>query len=199
MPLLPPEPFLYPENLLEDGSGEGSGAGTWWVLHTRPRAEKALARKFLGSRLDFFLPLAKKEWRNRGRLFTSHLPLFPGYVFLRGDGQARLRALETNQVAHVLPVPDPARLRADLARVYHVMLADLLMTPEDRLQPGTPVVVVGGPLTGLEGKVLRRGKELRFFIEVHLLQRGVSVEVESWMIRPLDRTGPSAQRGPALS
>ena len=38
---------------------------------------------------------------------------------------------------------------------------------------------------GLEGKILHRGKKLHFFIEVQLLQQGVSVEIESWMFQPV--------------
>lgn len=193
MPLLPSEPFLYPDDLLAEP--DGPGAGPWWVLHARPRAEKALARKFLGAGLDFFLPLCHKQWRNRGRLFTSYLPLFPGYLFLRGDGEARLRALETNQVAHVLPVPDPEGLRTDLARVYRLMLADLQMTPEERLQPGTRVEIVSGPLAGLEGTVLRRGRALHFVVDVRFLKQGVSVEVEGWMLRPVGRAGLAGAAG----
>src|SRR5262249_24418768 len=72
---------------------------------------RAVALNFLGQHLSFFLPLYKKQWRNRGRLMASHMPLFPGYLFLHGDAQARMRALETNQVAQVLTVPDGAELR----------------------------------------------------------------------------------------
>jgi transcriptional antiterminator RfaH len=202
MPLLPLEPFLYPDDLLDQPPAADPAADPWWVLHTRPRAEKALARKLLGGQLDFFLPLYKKQWRSRGRLLSSHVPLFPGYVFLRGDGDVRLKALETNQVANVLPVPDRVRLRADLLRVYRVMQTGLLLAPEDRLQPGTAVEIVSGPLAGLEGVVLRRGKELRFFVEVQLLQRGVSVEIEGWMLQPAAgsaRPGPDPKDGRVLN
>src|SRR6266852_7474300 len=84
MPLLPPEVFVWPEELLVQPLPAGE-TGRWWALHSRPRAEKTLARHFLGRGLAFFLPLAKKRWRNRGRLFTSTSPLFPGYIFLWGD------------------------------------------------------------------------------------------------------------------
>jgi transcriptional antiterminator RfaH len=185
MPLLPLEPFLFPEDLLSGPAHGGAGDDCWWVLHTRPRAEKALARQMLARSLGFFLPLYQKRWRSGGRLLSSHLPLFPGYVFLRGNPEARVRALETNLVARVLPVADQLSLYNDLARVHRLIQTDAELAPEERLQPGTPVEIIGGPLAGLTGKVLRRGKQLRFFVEVELLQRGVSVEVESWMIQPL--------------
>jgi transcriptional antiterminator RfaH len=182
MPILPLEPFIYPDNLLT-GPDEGtSGPGQWWVLHTRPRAEKALARKFLSRGLSFFLPLHERQLRVRGRLKSSYLPLFTSYLFLHGDDQARIHALETNQVVQTLPVPDQKRLRFDLVHVYHLICTGAPLTPEDRLLPGTPVKVSRGPLAGLEGKIIRQAKNLRVFVEVQFLQRGVSVEIESWML-----------------
>ncbi len=185
MPLLPLEPFVHPVDLLTTPSQASQALGSWWVLHTRPRAEKALARKLLALRQDFFLPLYQKRLRIRGRSLTSYVPLFPGYVFLRGDAAARLEALRTNQIIRVLLVPDGERLRVDLARIYQLMECGSPVVPEARLQAGMPVVLTGGPLTGLQGKIIRRDRQMRFVIEVDFIQRGASVEVEGWMLQPL--------------
>jgi transcriptional antiterminator RfaH len=178
------EPFVFPDGLLTGPVVDLDPAGRWLVLHTRPRSEKALARRLLNRGVSFFLPLYQRKWRSRGRMQCSHLPLFPGYLFLHGDEGARLHALETNLVARWLPVPDQARLHHDLARVYRLIVAEAPLTPEDHLLPGTPVEIIQGPLAGLEGTVIRRGKQLKVFVEVQFLQRGVSVEVESWMLQP---------------
>src|SRR5439155_19793266 len=185
MPLLPPEVFVWPEDLLVQPLPAGE-TGRWWPLHTHPRAEKTLARHFLGRELSFFLPLAKKRWRNRGRLFTSTSPLFPGYIFLWGDEEARVAALTTNQVDHCIRVEDQAQLHQDLARVHRLMASGEPLTPEERIQPGDWVEITSGPLEGLQGKIIRRGKHLRFFVEVHFLQRGASVEIDAAMIRPTE-------------
>jgi transcriptional antiterminator RfaH len=190
MPLVPLETTLFPADLFEQPATEGEAR--WWALHTRPRAEKMLARKFLGRRLGFFLPLQHRQRRHRGRRFAADLPLFPGYLFLHGDAQARLHALETNAIVRCLAVEDQQRLHADLLRVHRLIASGADLTPEGRLQPGSPVEVVAGPLAGLTGKVLRQGKRLTFFVEVQLLQRGVSVEVEGWMIRALDERPAAA-------
>jgi transcriptional antiterminator RfaH len=189
------EPFVYPDALLTSAPGGGDAEGCWWVLHTRPRAEKALARKVLAHNISFFLPLYKRQFRSRGRILCSHMPLFPGYLFLQGNHDARRRALETNLVANCLPVPDQAQLEADLRRVYLMMTSGRPLSPEDRLQPGTAVELIAGPLAGLEGKVLRRGKNLRVYVEIQFLQRGVSAEVESWMVQPLDNPRSSSVGG----
>jgi transcription antitermination factor NusG len=185
MPLLPLEPCLFPGDLFDKAAFILSDAQRWWVLHTRPRAEKALARHLVGRGLSFFLPVYHRQWRNRGRRQSSYLPLFPGYVFLRGDDEARVSALTTNLVVNVLREADQGQLEADLRRVNRLMNSGLALSPEERLAPGTVVRLTAGPFKGLEGKILRRGKELRFVVEVHLLQRGVSVDVDGWMMEPL--------------
>lgn len=185
MPLLPLEPFVFPAALFAEGAEAPDTPGRWWALHTRPRAEKGLARRFLRRELAFFLPLYKRQWRSQGRLLCSHRPLFPGYIFLHGDDECRVAALETNLVARCIPVDDQGQLAADLARVYRLMVGGAPLTPEERLEPGDLVEVVAGPFAGLEGRFLRRGKQLKLLVEVQFLQQGVSVEIESWMVRPL--------------
>lgn len=185
MPLLDLEPFVSSEKLLSGSVLASEEGSLWWVLHTRPRVEKALARKLFETGHDFFLPLHTNRWYASGRWRTSYLPLFPGYLFVRGNGRLRDFVLATNQVAHVLPVADQAGLHTDLVSVYRAMQSGLLLTPEEGLYPGIRVEIVAGALQGLQGTVLRRGKETRFVIEVCFLQRGVSVAIEGWMLRPL--------------
>jgi transcriptional antiterminator RfaH len=182
MPILPPEPFLWPEDLLAQRSLPADSR--WWALHTKPRTEKSLARHLLRRKLAFFLPLAKKQWRKKGRRLTSSVPLFPGYIFLLGDNQSRLEALATHQVVKCLEVGDQAQLYEDLARIHQLMLSGIPMVSEKHLGPGSWVEIISGPLQGLEGRVLRRGKGLRFIVEVHFLQRGASVEIDADMIQP---------------
>lgn len=190
MPVLSREPMVFPENLLDDcGVAESSlsEAGPWWVLHTRPRAEKSLARLLLRQNVSYFLPVHERRRRIQRRLVCSYLPLFPGYVFLYGDDEARRIALATNLVANTLTVEDQQQLSEDLARVYGAIKSGMPLAPEERLQPGMPAEIVSGPLAGMRGRILRRqdSKILKFVIEVQLLQRGTSVEVDSSMVRPV--------------
>lgn len=182
MPLLPAEPCCFPENLfsLPDPGGEEQ----WWILHTRPRTEKALARSLLTQEVPYFLPTHSQSQRVRGRLQTSHLPLFPGYVFLRGDRDGRMKALSTNYVASCLPVVMQDRLRAEIERVHRIMHTQLPLGSEEQLVPGSPVVIRRGVLAGLEGKVVRIGAKLKLVVEVEMLRRGVWVEIENWMVEP---------------
>ena len=181
MPILPLEPFLHPIDLFA-GPAPHAEEHRWWALHTRPRAEKALARHLLRDETAFFLPLGRKIARVGTRTQTSHLPLFPGYIFLWGDERARVEALTSNLIVRCLPVPDQAVLYADLAGVHRLMTTEREIGAELGLPPGTAVEIVAGPLAGLRGKVVRAEKRLKFVVEVHFLHQGAWVEIDGWML-----------------
>jgi transcriptional antiterminator RfaH len=194
MPLLPNETFVYPDDLLT--LPEPPAQEAWWVVHARPRAEKALARTLLGHQRPFFLPLYQKRWRKSGRLFNSYLPLFTGYLFVAGDEAVRGEVLATNQVVNVLRVPDQARLHSDLTRVYRLMEAGNCLIPEEGIEPGAAVVIVEGPLAGLEGTLLRRGNGHRLLVEVAFLGRAASVELDESLVR---RIGARVNQSPRMA
>jgi len=192
MPLLPAEPCCFPAELFV--GPDPSDGSVWWVLHAKPRTEKAIARSLFKDGVSFFLPVYEQSRTVRNRVQKSHLPLFPGYLFLRAGEEGRLRALETNQIAHCLPVKDQSQLRSELEAVYRVMISGSPIGPQARLAPGTLVTITKGPLEGLKGKILRRGNQLTFVLEVHMLSQGVSVEIESWMVEAL----PQEESQPAV-
>lgn len=181
MPILAAETDLYPENLLAELPAE-VGDRAWWVLHTRPRQEKSLARQLLDQQVPFFLPLVPHRNRVRGRILTSHIPLFTSYVFLLANQQERLTALGTRRVVLSLKVPDQDRLWADLRQIRRLIETGAPITPEDRLQTGMQVEIRSGPLTGLKGTIQRTAAGRRFVVQVDFIQRGASVELDDFML-----------------
>ena len=79
MPLLPLEPFVQPQDLFAGSEAAIPQEARWWVLHTRPRAEKALSRRLMHAEQRFFLPLFRRQWRNGRRSFCAYHPRFAGY------------------------------------------------------------------------------------------------------------------------
>ena len=200
MPILPAEPCVYPDDLLQTCETIPSAVGEqWWVLHSKPRAEKALARRLRSRFVSHFLPLYQHSWRQRGRNHTSFLPLFPGYVFLYGADDARHLAVESNLIVRALPVADQQQLLTDLSRVYRLLSGNLPLTPENGFRPGVQVEITTGPFEGIRGKLLRNDGKIKLVVEVRFLQQGVSLEVEPWMVRAVNDDGPVEIREPALS
>lgn len=185
MPILGKEPSIFPQELLEPESLVRCER-RWQVLYTKARQEKALARELLKRSVPFYLPLIAKEGISRGRRTVSHIPLFTGYLFLLGNEDERLSALQTNRISRILDVDDAEPLVYDLRQIHQLIASGAPLTAESRLVPGNRVRVKHGPFAGLEGTVLQRRGKTRLLVAVNFLQQGASVEVEDFYLDPID-------------
>jgi len=180
MPMLPPEPNVYPAGLF--AGAEVTSGRDWWVLHTKPRQEKALARELLSAAIPFYLPLLNRKTMLRGRVLDSYVPLFTSYLFLLAEGDERIAALSTRRVVQSLEVRRQQELWDDLTRVNRLLDSGLPVTPEQRLSPGVTVEITTGSLAGLKGKVVREAGRQRFVVQVDFIQQGASVIIEDFML-----------------
>jgi transcription antitermination factor NusG len=185
MPILPAEPEFYPPDLW-DNSNPTAGRkpeGVWWCLHTKPRQEKATAREMRKQMFTFYLPQVIKEDRTpQGRKIRSVIPLFPSYLFLHGDLHDRLAAFQGNRLVTILEVKDQPSLDRDLRQIQTMLSSGLPVQPEASVPVGARVRITTGPLTGIEGTVIRRGKKDQFVAVVHFLGRGATVNLEDWQV-----------------
>ena len=120
MPILSLEPQMFPSDLLETG-GKDCDERLWWVIHTRPRQEKSLARDLYAAQVPFYLPLAGRQTRMRNRMMTSYLPLFTSYLFLRANSEERAAALSSTRVVSSIRVAEQERLVRDLAQIHRLI------------------------------------------------------------------------------
>ena len=184
MPVLGREPSLWPETLF-DGSAENRDPERWRVFHVRPRAEKMLARRLRSFGVSYFLPQYESRKRYQRRLVCSHLPLFPGYLFVVGDEVDLESALAAKELVRTLPIDDQHRIERELRDIHLLLQSGQPVTREDRLRPGSQARIIRGPLAGLCGLVVRNKRGLKFVLRVEFLQQGVSLEVDSNMIEAI--------------
>jgi transcriptional antiterminator RfaH len=179
MPILPVEPNLFPTDLFETPATEGR---VWWVLHTKPRQEKSLARDLLLAEIPFYLPLLERKVLVRGKFLQSYIPLFTSYVFLLADQEERVSALATKRVVQSLDVKGQAELWKDLNQVHRLITCGLPVTPEQRLCPGATVEIRTGALAGLKGTIIREAARNRFVVQVDFIQQGASVILDDYVL-----------------
>jgi transcriptional antiterminator RfaH len=138
--------------------------------------------------------VVKVERTPQGRKIRSIVPLFTGYLFLLGDDYARIEALRTNRLVNVLPIVDQETLVNDLRQVYQMLSSGLTVLPEPAMPVGARIRIKTGPLMGMEGTVIRRGKRDHFVAIVQFLGRGATVELEDWRVERLDDSSPISMR-----
>jgi transcription antitermination factor NusG len=153
----------------------------WFAAYTFANHEKKVACELQRRELQSFLPLYKssRRWSDRRQVVTA--PLFPGYVFVRLALEDRLRVLRVPGVARLvgfggLPTPLPDEQIEPLRCGWS---DGLKCEPHPYLNIGQRVRVVGGPLAGAEGILLRKKGSLRVVISVEAILRSIAVEVEA--------------------
>jgi len=186
MPILRAEPNINPANLLDEGPPAPEGQNSsWWIFYTKSRQEKSLARDLLERDLAFYLPLVQRRLLIRARPILSHVPLFTGYLFLKGTSEDRIRALATNRIAQTIPCHDASQLTADLQNIKRLVDSGVPLTVESRLKPGQRVRIRAGAMAGLEGVVVKRRNQLRLLVWVTMLQQGVSLDIDDCLLEPI--------------
>jgi transcriptional antiterminator RfaH len=185
MPILPRETDLFPKNLL-DAEIDTCVDAFWWAFYTLSRREKELMRRLLALEIPFYCPLVPKRNRSpSGRVRTSYVPLFTGYVFCRGSNEQRQHALTTNCISRSLPVTNADTLVRDLQQIQRLISSNTPLTPESRIQTGTLVRIKNGLLKGLEGVVLKRHSGDRLLVAVEFLQQGASVALDDFQVEEI--------------
>lgn len=157
------------------------GIARWYAAYTKARHEKKVAAHLEMKRVEAFLPLYKATHLWNGRRALLHLPLFPGYIFVRTSLQERLRVLEAPGLIQLVgsrnaPIPLPD---AEIEQLRACLSLGLNPEPIPYLNAGDVVRILDGPLAGWKGKVLRRDGETRLVLSVDLIMRSVAVKVEA--------------------
>jgi transcription antitermination factor NusG len=174
VPLLKRGPEIFPQALFDLSEDESP----WFVAHTRSRQEKALARYLMPLEIPFYLPSSENRVRRGGRNFVSYLPLFPGYVFLRGSAAERGAAVRSNMIVRLLDVPDQGLLHGELRDLRRLQLSGATLVPAPALFPGDAVRVTDGAFRGYTGTVLSEHGRLRLIVSISMLRQSVAVEFD---------------------
>ena len=174
MPLLERGPEVFPSGLFDLSPADLP----WTVAHTRSRQEKSLARHLDSLGVGFYLPHHEKRVRRSGRQFVSYLPLFPGYVFVRAEAEARSAVFRSGCVVRLIDVLDQELLHDELHQLRRLQEAGATMVPFAPLVRGDLVTVDEGPFRGCRGRVLREASGLRLVVSISILRQSVAIEFE---------------------
>jgi transcription antitermination factor NusG len=169
--------------------GRGQFSAGWLAIHTRYQHESLAARSLDYKGFEVFLPqyTVLRRWSDRSKELSA--PLFPGYVFLRGDLEQQLKILTTPGVLGLVGFAGVPAVIPDeeIDAVRRTVERRVQVEPYPFLKCGDWVRVKEGPLEGIEGILVRNKKQFRLVLSVQLLQKSVAVEVDAWMVERASR------------
>ena len=142
-----------------------------YAMQVKTRGEEKFIRLFRGKNPDIDLPLyfpqRALDLRRGGRIIPSKLPIFPGYVFLEIQDDENIlnyqwafrktegfyRFLHSNQ--DIIPLQN-----RDLELVLHFIkeVGPLAGKSQVYFDDNSRIVVIAGPMYGLEGRIVKADK-----------------------------------------
>jgi transcription termination/antitermination protein NusG len=160
----------------------------WYALHVRAHDQTNVELSLRHKGYEVFSPTYFATRRIGGRCKSVLRPLFPGYLFCSFDSQIRLPILMVPGVISILangnrliPVEE-----SEIEAIRRTVASGLPVEPFQLIQPGQPVQVWEGPLTGLQGVVVNFKGKNRLIITVSALNnRCISVELDRSAVVPL--------------
>ncbi len=156
----------------------------WYAAYTRHQHEKVVARNLASKGFETFLPLygTARRWKDRTKELL--LPLFPGYVFLRGRLERWLEIVMIPGVHWLVgSAGQPARIPpAEIEAIRRAVEKGIRIEPHSFLRCGDRVRVKSGPLEGLEGFLVRKKNRSRLVLSVQLLEKSVALEVDAFTV-----------------
>ncbi len=153
----------------------------WYAAYVKHQHERKAADLLERKGVEVFLPQQKvpRRWKDRNK--TILVPLFPGYVFLRTALDNKVQILSTPGVfflvesrGHACPIATP-----EIEAIRRVANAGVPAQPHPFVNTGDWATIRTGPLAGITGILTLIKNQYRVILRVQLLQKAVSIEVES--------------------
>jgi transcriptional antiterminator RfaH len=160
----------------------------WVALYTRSRHEKKVETQLIEKKLAVYVPMKRvlKHWSDRKKWVEE--PLFRSYVFVRGNGQERYRAVQSIGVVRLVTFNGQlAFVRDEEIEMIRRILADAPDTEACAVSyaVGDTVEIETGPLAGLKGKLEEIRGETRFLVSIASISQGIHFNVDKWNIRKI--------------
>ena len=169
-------------------SGTSLETTPWWALYTRHQCEKMVAETLTTKRFEVFLPLyaSVRRWTDRQK--TLFLPIFPGYVFVRGGLDRRLDIVTTPGVQTILFFGEQVAAipETEIHVIRRMVEGPYLLEPHPYLKCGEKVRITRGSLKGIEGVLVRKKNLYRIVLSMDLLHQSVAVEIDASDVEPVN-------------
>ncbi len=157
------------------------GNPQWFAVHTASRHEKQTSLHLASRGIEHLLPLYEEVHRWVDRQMRVQLPLFPGYLFVHINLLQKMDVLRVPGVARLvgfqggpMPVSD-----LEIEAIRRGVTSGISLSPHPYLKTGCRVRVRSGPMTGLQGILIRCRNTDRLVISVDLIMKSVALEIDA--------------------
>lgn len=153
----------------------------WFVIITKPRAEKKVGKRLAEIGVENFVPLHKqlRQWHDRKK--WVEVPLFGSYIFVKLEEKERNKVFDVVGVLRYLSISGKISILKDeeLERIKTLCNFDGEIEISDTaLEIGEKVMVMEGYFTGFIGTLISVANKDKIWIHFPDLNCFASVEIE---------------------
>lgn len=158
----------------------------WYVITTRPRAEKKVSAGLTKMGIHHFLPVQKqlRQWKDRKKWVDT--VLFNAYIFVQTKEQFRNEVFAVPGVIKYLATDGkPCMVAGDeIERIKRICRYESeLITSQEQFITGDEVEITGGPLMGLYGKLIEKENTVYLSILIEKIGYSVSFKVDRSLVQ----------------
>lgn len=158
----------------------------WFAVYTNYKREKMVHKQLGAKGVHAYLPLQKVTRRYTRKIKHVELPLINCYLFVKITKADYIKVLETEHVLkfirfsnNLLSIPE-----AEIQLMKRVIGEELDFTIEPAtFIEGEEVEIIGGQLTGLEGKLVAQEGKQRFLVELTNIGFQFRMEIDPALLR----------------
>lgn len=161
--------------------------GNWLVLRLKSNREKAVPQFLENKGIVCYLPKRALPRVSASPPRESSSILFPGYLFVN---------LPSNNASDLRYVPGTCGVVAfngrpaivsdgEIQQIRKLAASEMEIQRHDQLYQGDRVLIINGPLSGIEGIFVRLKNSDRLIVNVLMLNQSLSVEIgRDWLSCP---------------
>jgi transcription antitermination factor NusG len=160
----------------------------WFAIYTKYKCEKYVVDKLQKKGIHAYIPLLSVIKRYTRKTKHLKLPLINCYAFVHITKSEYVRVLETEYVSgfikqrkNLISIPDREieLLKRIVGEIEEVQSLPLSM------EPGTPVEIIGGNLTGLQGKLIKKQGKNTFVVALNTIGYQLEMVIDQALLSPL--------------
>jgi len=163
----------------------------WYAVYTKFKTEKYVVERLQKKGIEAYLPLLNITKRYKSKVKKTKIPLFNCYVFVCITTAQKASVLQTEYVYKFVKQTNREEAipqhEIDLLKQIVGEFEGEIIPSKTEWAPGKPVEVVGGSLTGLKGKLIRKSGKNQFVVELTSIGYELQMEIDKTQLRMIKK------------
>jgi len=165
-------------------------AERWFAIRTKYKCEKYVVDQLARKGISAYVPLITKTKKYTSRIKTNIVPLINSYVFVYINKSEYVTVLQSEYVLsfvkqgkNIISIPEK---EIDLLKMI-VGEIESVESEQMTYEDGDEVEIIGGNLTGIKGKLVRRAGKNSFIVQLVTIGLQLAMTIDKSNLRVLKK------------